>query len=61
MKIKVISYKNPLLWYSEHIGQEFEVHFIDDNAYWCREKDGVFNCLNWIAKEDATITEGNIK
>lgn len=60
MKIKIIKCQNSILWYNNHIGEEFDVYYIDDKAYWCRERDGVFNCLNWIAKEDATITEGNI-
>lgn len=60
MKIKVIKCHNPILWYSKHVGEEFNVEFIDDKAYWSRERDGQFNCLNWIAKEDATVTEGNL-
>ena len=60
MKIKILKCSNPILWYNKHIGKEFEVTFIEDKAYWTREVDGVFNCLNWIHKEDATITEGNL-
>ena len=60
MKIKVLKCKNPILWYNKHIGEEFEVKFIEDNAYWTRE-GGIYNALNWIAKEDATITEGNVE
>jgi len=61
MKIKVIKCDNPLLWYYKHIGEEFEVKFIADNSYWTREKDGVFNCLNWIYREDCKVIEGNIE
>lgn len=61
MKIKIIKCSNPILWYNDYIGQEFEVVFVEQNAYWTRERDGVFNCLNWIDKDDATITEGNVK
>ena len=60
VKIKILSCKNHLLWYNKHIGEELEVKFIADNCYWSREKDGVYNCLNWIHREDATITEGNL-
>ncbi len=61
MKIKVIKCKNSLLWYAKYIGEEFVVEFIDDKAYWSRERDGRFNALNWIDKDDATVTEGNVE
>lgn len=61
MKIKVIKCKNSLLWYAKHIGEEFTVEFVDDKAYWSRERDGRFNALNWIDKHDATVTEGNVE
>jgi hypothetical protein len=61
MKIKVLKCSNSLLWYAKHIGEDFNVEFIDDTAYWSRERDGQFNALNWIKKEDATITEGNVQ
>lgn len=60
MKIKVVKCSNELLWYSKHIGEEFEVNFIEKEAYWTREKDGVYNCLNWIFIDDVIITEGNV-
>ena len=60
MKIKILKCSNPLLWCNKHVGEEFEVRFIDDKAYWTRERDGVFNALNWVYKEDATIVEGNV-
>jgi hypothetical protein len=59
MKIRVIRCSDPLLWYAKHVGEEFYVEFSDQNCYWSREVDGVFNCLNWLHKEDAIITEGN--
>ena len=61
MKIKVLKCSDSLLWYAKHIGEEFDVKFVDDKAYWSRERDGIFNCLNWIYKYDATIIEGNIQ
>jgi hypothetical protein len=59
MKIKILKCSNAMLWYNKHVGEEFEVRFVDDKAYWTRERDGIFNALNWVYKEDATITEGN--
>jgi hypothetical protein len=59
MKIKIIKCKDMLLWYRNRIGEEFEVQFVEDKAYWTRE-GGTFNALNWVYKEDATITEGNV-
>jgi hypothetical protein len=61
MKVKVIKCSNAILWYNKHIGEEFDVEFIEDKAYWVREKDPVFNSLNWIYADDSTVTEGNIK
>lgn len=60
MKIRVIDCKDALLWYAKRIGEEFNVEFIDDKAYWSRE-GGTYNALNWIKKEDATVTEGNVE
>lgn len=61
MKVKVIKCSNAILWYNKHIGEEFDVEFIEDKSYWVREKDPVFNSLNWIYADDSTVTEGNIK
>ena len=61
MKIKILKCTNASLWYNKHIGEEFEVRFVDDKSYWTRERDGVFNALNWIYKHDATVTEGNLE
>lgn len=61
MKIKILKCSNSILWYNKHIGEEFEVKFIEDEAYWTRETDGIFNALNWVYKKDATITEGNVE
>jgi hypothetical protein len=61
MKIKVIKCSDQILWYNAHVGEEFIVKFIDDKSYWTREKDGVFNSLNWIYKDDCKVTEGNIE
>jgi hypothetical protein len=60
MKIRVIKCNDALLWYNKRIGEEFEVKFIEDDAYWTRE-GGQFNALNWVYKHDATITEGNVE
>lgn len=47
-----------MLWYRDRIGEEFQVYYVEDKAYWTRE-GGQYNALNWVYKEDATITEGN--
>lgn len=60
MKIRVIKCSDALLWYNKRIGEEFEVNFIEDKAYWTRE-GGQFNALNWVYKDDATVTEGNVE
>lgn len=60
VKIKVLKCNDHLLWYAKRIGEEFKIEFIEDKAYWARE-GGQFNALNWIKKEDATITEGNVE
>ena len=59
MKIKILKCSNPILWYRDRIGEEFIVTFIEDKAYWTRE-GGMYNALNWVHKEDATIVEGNV-
>ena len=56
MKVKVVSCSNSILWYSQHIGEEFEVRYLEDGAYWTREKIFPF-ALNWIY---AKITDGNL-
>lgn len=61
MKIRILKCSNSLLWYNKHINEEFEVKFVADNCYWTRERDGVFNALNWVYTKDATITEGNVE
>lgn len=60
MKIKIIKCNDRLLWYSKRIEEEFNVYYVEDKAYWVRE-GGAFNALNWVYKDDATITEGNIE
>ena len=60
MKIKIIKCNDALLWYNKRIGEEFVVQYIEDKAYWTRE-GGTYNALNWVYKEDATITEGNLE
>jgi hypothetical protein len=53
-KIKVLKCNNSLLWYAQHIGEEFDVLKEEANAYWCRERQHPF-CLNWVLKEDAEL------
>jgi hypothetical protein len=59
MKVKIKKCSNNLLWYSKYIGQEFEVRYVEDEAYWTREIEFPY-ALNWIYSYDAEITDGNI-
>lgn len=54
MRIKIISCKNSLLWYSQYIGKEFDV-IRQDNFYWVYEPDDMFRLTNIVHKEDAEI------
>lgn len=55
MKVKVLKCSNPILWYNQHIGEIFDVLWIEGNAYWTRERDGVYNATNWIYASDAEV------
>jgi hypothetical protein len=61
MKIKILQCQNDLLWYNDCIGEEFDVTVITDNCYWVKVKPEIFNSINWVYRDNATITEGNIK
>lgn len=46
---------SPSAWYRDLVGETVIVEFIDSQGYWSRERDGVYNCINWIRPEDATL------
>ena len=54
IKIKVLKCSNFMLWYKQHIGEEFEVVREEKSAWWVREKDRP-NPINWIYKTDSEI------
>ena len=54
MQIKIISCPNAMLWYNQHIGEEFMVLREEDKAYWVRELDHPY-CLNWVYKQDVEV------
>jgi len=53
-KIEIISCRDPLLWYSKHIGETFVVIKESPDVYWTREKDS-WQSLNFVDKSDAKI------
>ena len=54
MQIKIMSAPNGMLWYNQHIGEEFHVLREEDKAYWVREREHPY-CLNWVYKKDVEV------
>lgn len=54
MQIKINSCPNQMLWYNQHIGEEFHVLRDEDKAYWVRETQHPY-CLNWVYKQDVEV------
>jgi hypothetical protein len=54
MQIKIKSCPNAMLWYNQHIGEEFHVLREEDKAYWVREREHPY-CLNWVYKTDTEV------
>ena len=54
--IKIVSFKNPLLWYATHVGKTFEICRTDsrERIYWVRETEFPF-ALNWVHWNDAEL------
>jgi len=53
-KFKIKSCSNAMMWYSQHINEEFIALYEDGKAYWTREKEQPF-CLNWVNKQDIEV------
>lgn len=56
-RIKIVSCKDPLLWYAHHVGEIFNLVRIEQGSkehYWTREKDPP-HYLNWVAEKDAIL------
>lgn len=54
MRIKVKKSSDALFWYTQHIGEIFEVMATDIDRYWVRELDE-YHCLNFILKVDCEV------
>lgn len=54
MQIKIV--RKPILrmWYSDRQGEVFNVEYVTEQGYWCRE-GGTWNCLNVVNKDDAEV------
>ena len=58
IKIEVKSCHDVLLWYHEHIGEQFDVVWFDPDeaVFWVRERD-LYQAKNWIACKDAEVIQ----
>lgn len=54
MQVKIISAPNSMLWYNQHIDEEFHVLREEPSAYWVREREHPY-CLNWVYKKDVEV------
>jgi len=54
MKIKITDYSDSMFWYSKHLGEIFDVHKVEHDVFWCREKNA-YQCLNFVLKEDCEV------
>ena len=55
MKIKITN-KGNNHWYSNRIGEVFDVEYITSEGYWCRE-GGFWNCLNVVRVVDCEVLD----
>lgn len=53
-RIKILKCSNFMLWYKQHIGEEFEVVREEKTSWWVREKDKP-NPINWVYKTDSEL------
>ena len=53
-KVKVLKCSNFMLWYKDHVGEEFDVVREEKTAWWVREKERP-HPINWIYKTDSEI------
>lgn len=58
-KILVKNCFNPVLWYKQHVGEQFDVVWFDpeEAVFWVQEKDELFKARNWIACKDAEVIQ----
>lgn len=55
MLIKILKCSDVSLWYNKYINEVFSVVKVDSYGYWTRERDGMYNCLNWVLQKDAEV------
>jgi hypothetical protein len=58
IKIQVKGCSDGLFWYSQHVGEQFDVVWFDPDeaVFWVRERDQ-FHARNWIACRDAEVVQ----
>lgn len=58
IKIQVKGCSDGLFWYSQHIGEQFDVVWFDPDeaVFWVRERDQ-YSARNWIACRDAEVIQ----
>jgi hypothetical protein len=58
IKIQVKGCSDGLFWYSQHIGEQFDVVWFDPDeaVFWVRERDQ-YSARNWIACSDAEVIQ----
>lgn len=53
-QVRITQCSDPMYWYQDRVGQTILCEFVDSEGYWARE-GGVFNAINVIRPEDATL------
>jgi hypothetical protein len=58
IKIQVKGCSDGLFWYSQHIGEQFDVVWFDPDeaVFWVRERDQ-YSARNWIACKDVEVLQ----
>lgn len=60
MKVRIVSCKDSLFWYSKKIGEIIEIERETIDWYWARE-GGSFNCLNIVDKNDVKLLSCDVE
>lgn len=53
-KARIDKCSDPSWWYASRVGQVVDIEMIDAEGFWSRE-GGIYNCINKIKPEDATL------
>lgn len=54
--VQIIKSKDPMLWYTKHVGKTVILEREDDLYYWSRDNGGYINIIH---KSDAVIINSN--